>query len=98
MGNDRENEIIPYNMEAENTNKETWPKKHQNGWRIQNNNESQVMYRKPNNITIIKVSTLEWAGHLVRMSADRTVKRKYFLGNQTEEEKQKTKIKVVRLH
>ena len=36
------------------------------------------MYRKPNTVTIIKVR-LEWAGHLVSMSDDRTIK-KVFLG------------------
>jgi len=51
------------------------PIKHQNDWRIQINNESQVMYRTPNNVTTIKVRTLEWAGRLVRMSADRNVKK-----------------------
>jgi hypothetical protein len=49
------------------------PVKHQNGWRIQIKNELQVRYRKPNNITTIKVTRLEWAGHLVRMSVNRTV-------------------------
>jgi hypothetical protein len=43
------------------------------------------MYRKPNIVTI-KVRRLEWAGHRVRMSGDRTVK-KVFLGNQMEDEK-----------
>ena len=63
------------------------PTKHQNGWRIQTNNESQVMHRTPNNVTM-KVRTLEWAGHLVRMSADRNVKKKknYIWGNQTEDQ------------
>jgi hypothetical protein len=37
------------------------------------------MYRKPSIVTTIKVRRLEWAGHLVRMSDDRTVK-KVFLG------------------
>jgi hypothetical protein len=37
------------------------------------------MYRKQNIVTTIKVRRLEWAGHLVRMSDDRTVK-KVFLG------------------
>jgi predicted metalloprotease len=35
----------------------------------------------------IKVRRLEWAGLLIGMSDDRSV-RKYFLGNQMEEEKQ----------
>jgi hypothetical protein len=33
------------------------------------------MYRKPNIVTTIKVKRLEWAGHLVRMSDGRTVKK-----------------------
>jgi hypothetical protein len=37
------------------------------------------MYRKPNIVTTITVGRLEWAGQLVRMSDDRTVK-KVFLG------------------
>jgi hypothetical protein len=39
----------------------------------------QVTYRKPNIVTTIKVRRLEWAGNLVRISDDRTVK-KVFLG------------------
>jgi hypothetical protein len=41
--------------------------------------ELQVMYRTPNIVRTIKVRRLEWAGHLVRMSDGRTVK-KVFLG------------------
>jgi hypothetical protein len=37
------------------------------------------MYRKPNIVTTLKVRRLEWAGHVVRMSDDRTEK-KVFLG------------------
>jgi hypothetical protein len=37
------------------------------------------MYRKPNIVTTITVRKLEWAGHVVRMSDDRTV-RKVFVG------------------
>jgi hypothetical protein len=33
------------------------------------------MYRKPNTVTTLKVRGLEWAGHLVRMSDDGTVKK-----------------------
>jgi hypothetical protein len=36
------------------------------------------MYKKQNIVTI-KVRTLEWAGHLIRMSCDRAIK-KVFLG------------------
>jgi hypothetical protein len=34
------------------------PIKDQNGWRIRNNDELQVMYRKPNIVTTIKVRIL----------------------------------------
>jgi hypothetical protein len=44
------------------------------------------MYRKSTIITTIKVTMLEWDGHLVRMSDDRTVK-KVSLVKQMEEEK-----------
>jgi hypothetical protein len=37
------------------------------------------MYRKPSIVTTIKVRRVKWAGHLLRMSNDRTVK-KVFLG------------------
>jgi hypothetical protein len=55
------------------------PIRDQDSWRIQINDEFQAMYRKPNIVTTIKVRRLEWAGHLLRMSNDRTVK-KVFLG------------------
>jgi hypothetical protein len=38
-----------------------------------------MMYRKPNVVSTLKVRRLEWVGHLVRMSGDRTVKN-IFLG------------------
>jgi hypothetical protein len=44
------------------------------------------MYRKPNILTKIKLSRLESAGHLERMSDDRTV-TEVFLGDQMEEYK-----------
>jgi hypothetical protein len=62
------------------------PIEDQNGWRSRTSDELQIMYRKPNIVTI-KVRRLEWAGHVVRMFGDRTVK-KVFLGNQMVEEKQ----------
>jgi hypothetical protein len=55
------------------------PIKDQIGWRIRTNDEMQVVYRQPNIVTTIKVRRLEWAGHVVRMSDDRTVK-KVFVG------------------
>jgi hypothetical protein len=47
--------------------------KDQNGWRVHTNVELLAMYREPDIVTI-KVR-LEWAGHLVRMSDDSTVKK-----------------------
>jgi hypothetical protein len=72
-------------MGLENTKKDIWPKK-RSKWLENTNDELQVMYRKINIVTTRKVRRLEWAGHLVRMSHDRTVK-KYFWGKQMEEEK-----------
>jgi hypothetical protein len=66
-------------MGGENTKKDIWPNKSSKGWRIQNNVELQVMYRKQNIVTTINVRRLEWAGHLVRMSDNRIVKEA-FLG------------------
>jgi hypothetical protein len=53
--------------------------KDQNGWRIRTNDELQVIYRKPNIVTTLKVRRLEWAGHVVRISDNRTAK-KVFVG------------------
>jgi hypothetical protein len=72
--------------------------KDQNGWRIRTNDELQVMYRKPNIVRTIKVRRLEWAGHLVRMSDDRTVKKVVQGKRRCKKESKKTKIKVVRLY
>jgi hypothetical protein len=53
--------------------------KSQNGCGIRTNDELQVTHRKRNIVTTMKLRRLEWAGHLVRMSDDRTVKE-VFLG------------------
>jgi hypothetical protein len=49
------------------------------GWRIRTDDELRALYRKRNIVTTIKARRLEWAGHLLRVSDDRTVK-KVFLG------------------
>jgi hypothetical protein len=54
------------------------------------------MYRKPNTVTTVNVRRPEWAGHIVRVSDDRTLK-KVFLGK-PDGRSRKTKIKVVRLY
>jgi hypothetical protein len=74
------------------------PVKDQNGWRIQTNDELQTMYKKPNIVTTIKVRRLEWAGHLVRMSTDRTVKKVFLAKPEGRSKSRKTKTKVVRLY
>jgi hypothetical protein len=51
----------------------------QNDWGIRTNDDLRVTCRKPNILTTMQVRKLEWAGHLVRMSDNRTVK-KVFLG------------------
>jgi len=56
------------------------PVRDPNGWRVRTNDELQVMCGKPNSVTI-KLRRLEWAGYLIRMSDDRTI-RKYFWGEQ----------------
>jgi hypothetical protein len=53
------------------------PMKDQNGCRIRTNDDLQVTYRKPNIVTTSKIRRLEWAGHLVRMSDDRTVEKAF---------------------
>ena len=65
-------------------------KSYTNTSRIRTNDELQVTYTDI--VTTIKVRILESAGHLVRMTDDRTVK-KVFQGN-----RRKTKIKVVKLY
>jgi hypothetical protein len=54
------------------------PIKDQNGLRIRASDELQALYRKPNIVTTIKLRRQEWAGHLVRMSDNRTVKKVFF--------------------
>ena len=66
-------------MGAENTKKEMQPKHGQSDWRTRTDDKLQVMCRKPNILTTMQVRRLEWAGHLVRMSVNKTVK-KVFLG------------------
>jgi hypothetical protein len=57
------------------------PIKDQNDWSIPANDELLAPYRKPNTVQTIKVRRREWAGHLVRISDDRTVGvKKVFLG------------------
>jgi len=60
-------------MGAENTSKDVRRNKNQNGLKIQNNDELQVMYRNPNVVTTVQA----------RMSDERNIK--YFWGNQMEE-------------
>jgi hypothetical protein len=66
-------------MGAEKMKKVTWSSKRPNCWRVRTNDELQVMCGKQNPVTTIKLRRLEWAGYLVRMSAERTVS-KYFWG------------------
>jgi hypothetical protein len=51
------------------------PKKDQNGCRIRTNDDLQVMCRKTKIVTTVNIRRLEWAGHLVRTSDGRTVKK-----------------------
>jgi len=50
--------------------------KQENGtWRKRYSCELYGIFNEPNIINYIKVKRLEWAGHLVRMNSDRTVKK-----------------------
>ena len=50
--------------------------KQENGtWRKRYNYELYVTFNEPNIVTYITVKRLAWAGHLVRMNNDRTIKR-----------------------
>jgi hypothetical protein len=68
-------------MGAVNTKKIDGLIKDQNGWRIQTNEELQVIYTEVNIVTTIefRTTTMGWVGHVVRMSVGRTIK-KVFLG------------------
>jgi hypothetical protein len=56
------------------------------------------MSKKLSTVTTIKARRLEWAGHAVRMSDDRCIK-KIFLGDtRCKKKSRETKIKVVRLY
>jgi hypothetical protein len=44
-------------------------------WRKRYNYELYETFKQPNVVTYIKVKRLSWAGHLVRMNNDRTVKK-----------------------
>jgi len=50
--------------------------KQDNGtWRKRYNHELYETFSEPNVVTYIKVKRLAWAGHLVRMNKDRTLKK-----------------------
>ena len=49
-------------------------------------------------LTTIHVGRLEWAGHLVRMSDERTVKVMFLGETRRKTQSRKTKIKVARLN
>jgi len=50
--------------------------KQENGtWRKRYNCELYEIFNEPNIVNHIKVKRLAWAGHLVRMNSDRTVKK-----------------------
>jgi len=50
--------------------------KQENGaWRKRYNYELYEIFNEPNIVNYIKVKRLVWAGHLVRMNSDRTIKK-----------------------
>jgi len=68
----------------------------QNAWRTEND-ELQVMYRKPNIVTTIKVRKLEWVGHVVRIAGDRMAKKAFLWETRRGKRSRKTKIKMDKL-
>jgi hypothetical protein len=54
VGNDRANEISPYNMGAGNTKKNTQPNRRPKWLENPTCDEVQALYRKPNIVTTIK--------------------------------------------
>jgi hypothetical protein len=64
-------------MGAENAKKNTWLNGRSKWLQNRTNDELQVTYRKPNIVTTTTVRRLEGAGHLVRMSDDRTVEKAF---------------------
>jgi hypothetical protein len=62
----------------------TWPREifrrtygpvvEQGIWRIGSNQELRKMYRNLDTVADIKMRSLEWIGHIVRMDQERTVK------------------------
>jgi hypothetical protein len=50
--------------------------RNENGtWRKRHNYELYETFNEPNIVTYIKVKRLVWAGHLVHMNNDRTLKK-----------------------
>jgi hypothetical protein len=60
-------------------------KQEKGAWRKRYNYELYEMFNESNIVNYIKVKRLAWAGHLVRMNNDRTLK-KYLTPNQMEQE------------
>jgi len=50
-------------------------KKESGTWRKRYNYELYEIFNEPNTVNCIKVKRLAWAGHLVRMNNDRTLKK-----------------------
>jgi hypothetical protein len=45
-------------------------------WRRRYNYQLYEIFKEPNIVNYIKVKRMAWAGHLVRMNNDRTLKKK----------------------
>lgn len=84
-------------MTAENVKEDIWGRKDHNDWRIRTKDKLQLMYGKPNIETPINVRKLWRAGHLVRMSDCRTVKKSISGETRWKKQSRKTKIKVLNL-
>ena len=51
------------------------PTKENGQWRIKTNLELTIKYKSKNIVTVIKIRSLEWLGHVIRMNETRCVKK-----------------------
>ena len=50
------------------------PTKENGQWRIKTNAELMIKYKAPDIVNVIKIRSLEWLGHVVRINETRSVK------------------------
>ena len=80
-------------MITTNTEKNIWPIKYENGWRIRSNLKIDLLHKRSNIEISIKIKRLEWTGHLLGRAAVDC--EKIFL-KESQMEKE-TDVKMIRL-